>query len=115
MMIGAVLLLVTGILQTPLVFLSPLGILTILWLSVVNTALAFTLWNKAMQRLSALESTIINSTMLAQIAILAFVFLGEIPTVLGWIGVIVVMFAAMLIPLLRTQEIIEVSSTQGLS
>lgn len=104
MMIGAIFLLVAGFIQTPILLLSPLGIITILWLSIVNTALAFTLWNKAMQRLTALETTIINSTMLAQIAVLAFVFLGEVPTLLGWVGIILVMIAAMLIPMFRESK-----------
>jgi drug/metabolite transporter (DMT)-like permease len=50
---------------------------TILWLAVVNTAMAFTLWNRTLQILSAMESSIINNTMLFQIAMLAWVFLGE--------------------------------------
>ncbi|MFW9830840.1 MAG: DMT family transporter [Candidatus Thorarchaeota archaeon] len=104
MSIGAIFLLVTGFIMTPLVILSIWGIITILWLSVVNTALAFTLWNKAMQRLTALESTIINSTMLAQIALLAFIFLAEIPTLIQWLGIIIVMIAAMLIPILRSPQ-----------
>ncbi|MFX0079561.1 MAG: hypothetical protein ACFE8O_10025 [Candidatus Hermodarchaeota archaeon] len=45
----------------------------------------------------------INSTMLVQIAILSFVFLGEMITVFDWIGIILVMTAAMLIPILRTK------------
>jgi drug/metabolite transporter (DMT)-like permease len=57
--------------------LSPLNWATLLWLGLVNSALAFTLWNKALQSLSALESNLINNTMLIQIAILAFLFLGE--------------------------------------
>lgn len=47
------------------------------WLAVVNTAIAFTLWNKSLQTLTAVESSIINGTMLPQIAILAWIFLGE--------------------------------------
>jgi drug/metabolite transporter (DMT)-like permease len=104
MMIGAILLLVAGFLITPVFLLSPQGIFIILWLAVVNTALAFTLWNRTMQRLTALESTIINSTMLVQIAILSLVFLGEILTAFDWFGIILVMFAAMLIPVLRTKS-----------
>jgi drug/metabolite transporter (DMT)-like permease len=49
----------------------------IAWLAVVNTAFAFTLWNKSLQTLTAVESSIINSTMLPQIAILAWIFLDE--------------------------------------
>ena len=43
----------------------------------VNSALAFTLWNRTLRTLSALESSIINNTMLFQIAVLAWLFLGE--------------------------------------
>jgi drug/metabolite transporter (DMT)-like permease len=49
----------------------------ILWLAIVNSALAFTLWNATLRVLSATESSIINNTMLFQIAVLAWVFLGE--------------------------------------
>ncbi len=57
----------------------------IAWLAVVNTALAFTLWNLTLRHLSAIESSIINNTMLIQIAVLAWLFLGE---ALSWQAVI---------------------------
>lgn len=75
--IGSALLLITGALAQGLPQLSPVNWLAIVWLAVVNTALAFTLWNKTMRVLTAMESSIINSTMLIQIAILAWIFLGE--------------------------------------
>ena len=50
---------------------------TVLWLAVVNTAFAFTLWNHTLRALSATESSVINNTMLIQIAVLAWIFLGE--------------------------------------
>jgi drug/metabolite transporter (DMT)-like permease len=49
----------------------------VLWLAVVNTALAFTLWNRSLQELSAVESSMINNTMLLQITVLAWLFLDE--------------------------------------
>ena len=49
--------------------------------ALVNTALAFTLWNFSLRQLSALESSAINNTMLIQIALLAWLFLDES---LGW-------------------------------
>jgi drug/metabolite transporter (DMT)-like permease len=49
----------------------------ILWLAVVNTAFAFTLWNRTLRHLSAVESSVVNNTMLVQIAILAWLFLGQ--------------------------------------
>jgi drug/metabolite transporter (DMT)-like permease len=49
----------------------------ILWLGVVNTALAFLLWNHALRRLEAFEISVLQNTMLVQIAILSWIFLGE--------------------------------------
>lgn len=57
--------------------LKPVNMGVILWLAVVNTAFAFTLWNKSLQVLTAAESSMINNTMLIQIAVLAWLFLGE--------------------------------------
>ncbi|MEW5719715.1 MAG: DMT family transporter [Chloroflexota bacterium] len=60
----------------------------IVWLAIVNTAFAFTLWNHTLRTLSATESAIINNTMLVQIAILAWLFLGEsfsAPKIVGMI------------------------------
>lgn len=51
--------------------------LIIIWLAVVNTAVAFTLWNHTLRALTAVESSVINNTMLPQIAILAWLFLDE--------------------------------------
>ena len=74
---GAVILLGIGLIVQGLPPLSPSTWAVVLWLAVVNTALAFYLWNKTLQVLTAVESTIINSTMLIQIAVLAWLFLGE--------------------------------------
>jgi drug/metabolite transporter (DMT)-like permease len=60
------------------------------WLAVVNTALAFTMWNRSLRRLTALESAGINNTMLIQIAALGWIFLDEAPGPAALAGVIVV-------------------------
>ena len=75
--VGAGLLLATGIAIQGFPALSLTSWLIVGWLAVVNTAYAFTLWNQTLRTLSAVESSIINSTMLIQIAVLAWVFLGE--------------------------------------
>jgi drug/metabolite transporter (DMT)-like permease len=49
----------------------------VFWLALVNTAFAFALWNHTLRTLSAIESNVLNNTMLAQIALLAWIFLGE--------------------------------------
>ena len=53
------------------------GWLVIIWLGVVNTALAFFLWNHALETIEAFELSVLQNTMLIQITILSFVFLGE--------------------------------------
>jgi drug/metabolite transporter (DMT)-like permease len=60
------------------------------WLAVVNTALAFTLWNRSLQHLSATESAAVNNTMLIQIGLLAWVLLGEVPGALDVLGMLAV-------------------------
>jgi drug/metabolite transporter (DMT)-like permease len=75
--IGAILLLGMGLAVQGLPPLSPAGWAVVGWLALVNTALAFTLWNASQRTLSAVESSLINNTMLVQIAVLAWLFLGE--------------------------------------
>lgn len=97
--IGSVLLLITGVISQGLPQLSPSNWLAIIWLAVVNTAVAFTLWNKTLRVLSAMESSIINSTMLIQIGILAWVFLGERVTWQEGIGMVLAAIGVMIVQL----------------
>lgn len=75
--IGAAVLLVGGVVVQGLPHLTWTNWAIIVWLAVANSAFAYTLWNRTLRTLSAVESTIINNTMLFQIAVLAWVFLGE--------------------------------------
>ncbi|NLX11971.1 MAG: EamA family transporter [Chloroflexi bacterium] len=75
--VGAIVLLIVGIATQGLPALSLQSWAIIGWLAVVNTALTYTLWNHTQRTLSAAESGIINNTMLIQIALLAWIFLGE--------------------------------------
>ncbi|HUX14222.1 MAG TPA: DMT family transporter, partial [Spirochaetia bacterium] len=75
--VGGALLLLTGTIVDGFPHLAARHWLIIFWLAVVNTTLAFTLWNRALVVISALESSVINNTMLFQIALLAWIFLGE--------------------------------------
>ena len=75
--IGSFLLLGTGIAIQGLPHFDLTDWAIIVWLALVNSAFAFTLWNHTLRTLPAMESSIINSTMLVQIAILAWLFLGE--------------------------------------
>ena len=86
MAIGAALLLVAGVLTQGLPAFGWTGWLIVLWLAIVNTAFAFTLWNHTLRTLPAVQSSVVNSTMLVQIAILAWIFLGERITWVEGIG-----------------------------
>lgn len=75
----------------------------ILWLAVANTALAFTLWNHTLRTLSAVESSVIANTMMIQIAILAWVFLGERITLQQGAGLVLAGFGALIVQLRRVE------------
>jgi drug/metabolite transporter (DMT)-like permease len=83
---GAAALLTTGVAVQGWPEISPRGWMIVGWLAVANTALAFWLWNRAQAVLSALESSLINNTMLIQIAVLAVLFLGERLSVMQALG-----------------------------
>jgi drug/metabolite transporter (DMT)-like permease len=68
-------------------------------LAIVNTAFAFWLWNKSLQALTAMESSFINNTMLIQITLLAWIFLGERLTQVGAIGLIISLVGVLLVNL----------------
>jgi drug/metabolite transporter (DMT)-like permease len=95
--IGSLLLLGTGLTVEAVPTLGGQQWGIVLWLAVVNTAFAFTLWNRTLQVLSATESTMINNTMLVQIAVLAWLFLGERPGVKEVIGMMIVLAATVLV------------------
>jgi drug/metabolite transporter (DMT)-like permease len=72
------------------------------WLAVVNTALAFTLWNHTLRVLTAAESSVLNNTMVVQVAILARVFLGETVTPVEGVGLALVAVGAAAVQLRAT-------------
>lgn len=96
MTMGAVILLTAGVIAEGWPRVGWRAIVLVCWLAVVNTALAFTIWNTALRRLSAVQSSAINNTMLIQIAVLAWVVLGEAPGFAGAIGIAIVSAGALL-------------------
>ena len=95
--IGSIILLVNGIIIQGLPPISSQNILYLLWLAVINTAVAFTIWNLTLRILTAMESSIINGTMLIQIAVLAWIFLGEEISLLEGIGMLIASAGALLV------------------
>jgi drug/metabolite transporter (DMT)-like permease len=90
--VGGLVLLVGGVLVQGLPRLTPVNWGMVIWLAVINSAFAFTLWNRTLRTLSAMESSVINNTMLFQIAVLVWIFLGE---TLGWKEVMGMILAAL--------------------
>lgn len=86
--IGSMVLLVTSIVVEGIPVIGLRSWIIIGWLAVVNTAFAFTLWNHTLRTLTAMESSIINGTMLIWIPIFAVVFLSESITGKELIGLV---------------------------
>ena len=99
MAVGATSLLGVGVLTQGLPHLTASNWLIVAWLAVVNTAFAFTLWNHTLRTLSAIQSSIINNTMLVQIAVLAWIFLGERLSAKALLGMALVGVGALLVQL----------------
>jgi drug/metabolite transporter (DMT)-like permease len=104
MAFGAILLLAVGFITERTAVLSPLSVVYVVWLSVVNTAFAFTLWNNSMQTLRAVDMSIINCTMMPQIVILSIWFLGEMPSLLDWVGLAVLAISVTLMQVIQARE-----------
>lgn len=95
--LGAIILLLVGLLFQGLPPLTWQNWLLIGWLALVHTAFAFTLWNHTLRTLTAVESNLINNTMLIQIALLAWLFLGEGLSGREIAGLIVAMFGILVV------------------
>lgn len=89
--VGSVLLLAVGLASEPFPSLSAEDVVLIVWLAAANTALAFTLWNLTLRALTAVQSGMINNTMLIQITVLAWIFLDER---LSWLQIAGLLIAA---------------------
>ncbi len=98
MSFGSILLLAAAILSNNVIFPSIWFI--IFWLSIVNTALAFTLWNYALKTLRAYEQSILQNTMLIQITLLAYIFLRETLTFQKLLRIIMVFTGVLIVQLL---------------
>jgi drug/metabolite transporter (DMT)-like permease len=75
------------------------GVLIIVWLATANTALAFFMWNWSLKAIPAYELTVLQDVMLVEIAIFAFVFLGETITPLMVGGMALVLLGVFVVQL----------------
>lgn len=99
--VGAVLMGVGAVVAEGMPVVSPMSGGIILWLGVINTALAFVLWNHALQRVEAFEIAILQNTMLVQIALLSWVFLGEALTAMKGLAMLLVFVGVLLVQLTK--------------
>jgi drug/metabolite transporter (DMT)-like permease len=98
---GTLILVVAALVFEGVSSVPPSGWGIIAWLGVVNTALAFFLWNHALRRLEAFETSILQNTMLIQIAILSWVFLGERLTGMKLVAMAMVFLGVLTVQLRR--------------
>ena len=103
--IGSSLLLLAGIITQGFGNMSWQDWALILWLALVNTAFAFTLWNHTLRTLTAVESSVINSLMMPQIALLAYIFLGETLSLKEVWGLILVGAGVLIVQLKRQNQV----------
>lgn len=97
--VGAVVLLSVGLLTEQLPLMDLKHWVVIIWLALVNTAFAFTIWNHSLRVLTAMESSIINNTMQVWIPILAVLFLKESLTARQVAGMALVLMGIVLVQL----------------
>lgn len=71
--------------------------LIIFWLGLVNTALPFFLWNRVLLTLPPFELSVLQNTMLVQIAVLAAAFLAETITQLMMAGMALVLLGVVFV------------------
>lgn len=105
--IGSVTLFGAGALTQGVPAIDGRGWLIIAALAVVNTAFAFTLWNHTLRTLGVVESSVINNTMLIQIAVLAWIFLGEGLGVRQIVGLLLAAGGTLLVQLARGSQVRE--------
>ncbi len=102
--IGAWALLLGGVAVQGLPQMSAQSWAIVAWLAAVNSAFAFTLWNHTLRTLPAVESSLINNTMLIQIAILAWIFLGEALGVRQIVGLALAALGTLIVQLRRARQ-----------
>jgi drug/metabolite transporter (DMT)-like permease len=101
---GAIILLVSALVFEGLPTMSLSGAVIIVWLSLVNTAFAFYLWNRTLRDLKAYELSMLQNTMLIQIALLASVFLDEQLTPNKVLGIVLVLTGVTLVQIHKSKS-----------
>lgn len=104
MLFGSLILLAVALMVETVPPFSMMSVVFILSLAFVNTAFAFTIWNKTMQTLRATDSSLINSLMLPQIVLWSVLFLAESPTGQQWVGIVLLASSIITVQLLQSRK-----------
>jgi drug/metabolite transporter (DMT)-like permease len=99
MSIGTIILLIVTYLIEGISVIPLKGWLIIVWLGVINTSVAFLLWNYALKRLKAFETSVIQNTMLIQIGLLSWVFLDEKIGFIQLVAIVLVLTGVLIVQL----------------
>jgi drug/metabolite transporter (DMT)-like permease len=99
---GALLLLALPLEGLPAAPLTPW--LIIIWLAFINTALAYILYNHALQTLTALEMSVMLNLSPIGTALLAWILLDERITLLQGAGIVIIVVAAFLVQQARSPQ-----------
>ncbi len=94
---GALILLVSSFLIEGIPSVALSGWIIIAWLSLVNTAIAFYLWNQALRVIKAYELSMLQNIMLVETTLLAWIFLNEQVAINMIVGIILVLFGVTLV------------------
>lgn len=76
---------------------SLVGLMVVLWLAVINTALAYLLYNHSLQVLTAFEMNVLMNLAPLATAALAWMFLSETIAPIQVVGMIIVIFGVVLV------------------
>ncbi|MBM7659675.1 drug/metabolite transporter (DMT)-like permease [Bacillus mesophilus] len=97
MLIGAITMLIIGIIiEGPPIFSWKI-IFIVLFLGIINGSLAFTLWTWSQKHLEAFESSIINNLMLIEIALFELLLLNRDFTLLQTVGLFIVFITVLIV------------------
>lgn len=97
--IGGAALLAAGVAIEGVPVLDERGWAIVAWLAAVNTAFAFTLYNRALRVLTAVESSTIVNLLLVMVAAMAWAFLGEVLDTRQIAGLAVVVLGVLVVQL----------------
>ncbi|HET7011430.1 MAG TPA: DMT family transporter [Anaerolineales bacterium] len=108
--IGSTLLLLVSRFVEPFPTLTWSSVALLLWLSLINTALAFTLWNLALRTLTALEGGVIANAQIVEVALMAWFILGEQLAGIRIVAALVILLGVTLVQWRRPAVAVEAGS-----